>query len=195
MLQLLFRSRRIDVRSHWGFLREREFRGLSSISGAARKYGLGWIRQVILIGWKCSATLTAKLNYAPNKNTSFFLLQVSWSPKRSIRIKLVKGKKLIIKRIIFPYNVYLYLLQTSYQKSSLQTKIKKKIQTPKTFHHMLGAYLLKDFTLSYKIPIVYLLSRGIIYWITMTRKPDKHCMRRRKTLDSCFDLIRSNSSV
>ena len=76
MLLLLFRSRRIDVRSHWGFLREREFRGFSSIFSAARKYGSGWIGQVILIGWKCSATLTVKLNYAPNKNTSFFLLQV-----------------------------------------------------------------------------------------------------------------------
>ena len=76
MLLLLFRSRRIDVRSHWGFLREREreFRGLSSIFGAARKYGSGWIGQVILIGWKCSATLTVKLNYVPNKNISFFLL-------------------------------------------------------------------------------------------------------------------------
>ena len=43
------------------------FRGLSSIFGSARNYGLGWIGQVILIGWKCSATLTVKLNYAPNK--------------------------------------------------------------------------------------------------------------------------------
>ena len=42
---------------------------------AARKYGSGWIEQVILIGWKCSATLTVKLNYMPNKNTNFFLLQ------------------------------------------------------------------------------------------------------------------------
>ena len=74
-MMLLFRSRRIDVRSHWGFLREREFRGLSSIFGAARKYCSGWIGQVILIWWKCSVTLTVKLNYAPNKNTSFFLLQ------------------------------------------------------------------------------------------------------------------------
>ena len=71
----LFRSRRIDVRSRWGFLREREIRGLSSIFGAARKYGSGWIGQVILIEWKCSATLTVKLNYAPNKNSTFFLLQ------------------------------------------------------------------------------------------------------------------------
>ena len=30
--------------------REREIRGLSSIFGAARKYGSGWIGQVILIG-------------------------------------------------------------------------------------------------------------------------------------------------
>ena len=35
----------------------REFRGVSLIFGAARKYGSGWIGQVILIGWKCSATL------------------------------------------------------------------------------------------------------------------------------------------
>ena len=76
MLLLLFRSRWIDVRSHWGFLKEGEIRGLSSIFGAARKYGSGWIGQVILIGWKCSATLTVKLNYAPNKNSSFFLLQM-----------------------------------------------------------------------------------------------------------------------
>ena len=85
MLLLLFRSRQIDVRSHLGFLREREFRGLSSIFGAARKYGSCWIGQVILIRWKCSATLTVKLNYAPNKNTSFFLLQYylthSWEDK------------------------------------------------------------------------------------------------------------------
>ena len=40
---------------------------ISSIFGPARKYGSGWIGQVILIGWKCSATLTVKLNYAPNK--------------------------------------------------------------------------------------------------------------------------------
>ena len=56
--------------------REREIRGLSSIFGAARKYGSGWIGQVILIGGKCSATLTVKLNYAPNKNSSFFLLHI-----------------------------------------------------------------------------------------------------------------------
>ena len=63
--------RRFPLRiSKW----EREIRGLSSIFGAARKYGSGWIGQVILIGWKCSATLTVKLNYAPNKNSSFFLL-------------------------------------------------------------------------------------------------------------------------
>ena len=43
------------------------FRGLSWIFGTARKYGSCWIGQVILIGWKCSATLTVKLNYAPNK--------------------------------------------------------------------------------------------------------------------------------
>ena len=55
--------------------RERKIRGLSSIFGAARKYGSGWIGLVILIGWKCSATLTVKLNYAPNKNSIFFLLQ------------------------------------------------------------------------------------------------------------------------
>ena len=54
--------------------REREIRGLSSIFGAARKYGSGWIGQVILIGWKCSVTLTVKLNYALNKNSSFFQL-------------------------------------------------------------------------------------------------------------------------
>ena len=71
MLLPLFRSRRIDVRSHWEFLREREIRGLSSIFGAARKYGSGWIGQVILIVWKCSATLTVKLNYAPNKKSKF----------------------------------------------------------------------------------------------------------------------------
>ena len=35
MLLLLFRSRRIDVRSHWGFLREREIGGVSSFFGAA----------------------------------------------------------------------------------------------------------------------------------------------------------------
>ena len=71
MVLLLFKSRRIDVLSHWGFLREREIRGLSSIFGAARKYGSGWIGQVILIGWKCSATLTVTLNYAPNKKYEF----------------------------------------------------------------------------------------------------------------------------
>ena len=81
---ILFRSRRIDVRSRWGFLSEREINGLSSIFGAARKYGSGCIEQVILIGWKCSATLTVKSNYAPNKNSSFFLLQTlfSFSPFR-----------------------------------------------------------------------------------------------------------------
>ena len=76
MRLLLLRNRRIDVRSLWGFLSEREIRGLSSIFGAARKYGSGWIGQAILIGWKCSATLTVKLNYAPNKNSSFFLLHL-----------------------------------------------------------------------------------------------------------------------
>ena len=71
MLQLLFKGRQIYLGSHWGFLREREIRGLSSIFGAARKYGSGWIGQVILIGWKCSVTLTVKLNYAPNKKYKF----------------------------------------------------------------------------------------------------------------------------
>ena len=76
---LPFRKRRIDVRSLWGFLSEREFRGLSSNFGAARKYCSGWIGELILIGWKCSATLTVKLNYAPNKNSSFFLLHLQIS--------------------------------------------------------------------------------------------------------------------
>ena len=71
MRLLLFGNRRIDVRSLWGFLSEREIGGLSSIFGVARKYGSGWIGQVILIGWKCSATLTVKLNYTPNKNFNF----------------------------------------------------------------------------------------------------------------------------
>ena len=35
------------------------------------KYGSGWIGQANLIGCKCSATLTVKLNYAPNKNFNF----------------------------------------------------------------------------------------------------------------------------
>ena len=92
VLLLLFRSRRIDVRSHWGFLRKREFRGISSIFGAAWKYGSGWIGQVILIGWKCSATPAVKLNYALNKNTSFFLLHRHLCLKRCHRfIKGVKG--------------------------------------------------------------------------------------------------------
>ena len=60
--------------------REREIRGLSSIFGAARKYGSGWIGQVILIGWKCSATLTVKLNYAPNKNSSFLSANILMTP-------------------------------------------------------------------------------------------------------------------
>ena len=68
----LFRSRRMDVRSRWGFLIERAIRGLSSIFHAAKKYGLGWLGQVILIGCKCLATLTVKLNYAPNENSIFF---------------------------------------------------------------------------------------------------------------------------
>ena len=51
--------------------REREIRGLSSIFGAARKYDSGWLGQVILIGRKWSATLTVKLNYAPNKKSKF----------------------------------------------------------------------------------------------------------------------------
>ena len=87
ILLQLFRSRRIDVCSHWGFLREREFRRLSSIFGSARKYGSAWIGQVILIGWKYSATLTVKLNYAPNKNSSFFLLHIfpmDTSPKVNV---------------------------------------------------------------------------------------------------------------
>ena len=50
---------------------EREIRGLSSIFGAARKYGSGWIGQIILIGWKCSVTLTVKLDYASNKKFKF----------------------------------------------------------------------------------------------------------------------------
>ena len=78
MRLLLFGNRGIDVRYLWWFLseREREIRGLSSIFGVARKYGTGWIGEVILIGWKRSATLTVKLNYAPNWNSSFFLLQI-----------------------------------------------------------------------------------------------------------------------
>ena len=46
---------------------EGEIHGLSSIFGAARKCGSGRRGQGILIGWKYSATLTVKLNYAPNK--------------------------------------------------------------------------------------------------------------------------------
>ena len=55
---------------------EKEIRGLSSIFDAARKYDSGLIGQVILIGWKCSETLTVKLNYVPNKNSIFFLLHI-----------------------------------------------------------------------------------------------------------------------
>ena len=54
--------------------RESDSRAFFNFS-AARKYGSGWIGQVIVIRWKCSATLTVKLNYAPNKNSIFFLLQ------------------------------------------------------------------------------------------------------------------------
>ena len=88
----LFRNRRIDVRSVWGFLSEREIRGLSSIFGAARKYGSGWIGRVILIGWKCSATLTVKLNYVPNINSSFFLQHLSTNEFMEKR-RGISGKK------------------------------------------------------------------------------------------------------
>ena len=68
---------------------EREIRGLSPIFGAARKYGLGWIGQVILIGWKCLATLMVKLNYVLNKNSSFFLLQTLNSKLNSFPFKVI----------------------------------------------------------------------------------------------------------
>ena len=55
---------------------ERQIHGISSIFGAARKYGPCWIGQVILIGCKCSVTLTVKLNYEQNKSLSFFLQQI-----------------------------------------------------------------------------------------------------------------------
>ena len=75
----------VPIEDFWRW--EREIRGISSIFGAARKYGSAWIGQVILIGWKCSATLTVKLNYAQNKNTSFFLLKIHAFPKSYLKSK------------------------------------------------------------------------------------------------------------
>ena len=99
--------------------REREFRGLSSVFGAARKYGSGWIGQVILIGWKGSATLMVKLNYTPNKNSSFFLLQV---PVNLISFRLKSLKKNQIKNWFeinhhtsFLFNVDLILVVHSFE--------------------------------------------------------------------------------
>ena len=58
----------VPVGDFWRRERERDSRAFFNFC-AARKYSSGWIGQVILIGWKCSATLTVKLNYV------FFLLQ------------------------------------------------------------------------------------------------------------------------
>ena len=43
---------------------------------AAQKGDSGWIGKVILIGWNYASTLMVELNYAPNKNTKFLLLQL-----------------------------------------------------------------------------------------------------------------------
>ena len=110
---LLFRNRRIDVHSLWGFLSERKIRGLSSIFGAARKYGSGWIRQIILIGWKCSATLTVKLNYVPNKNSSFFLLQYTHN-KLAYTSKILQNFWLTL--VIFLYIITKYFGVDKHQK-------------------------------------------------------------------------------
>ena len=53
-------------------------------------------------------------------------------------------------------------------------------------------YIIHFSTDSYlNIYIVDFLNRGIIYWITMTRKSSKHCGWHKEPLDSCFNLIRS----
>ena len=69
MLLLLLLMADAATAIRWGFLSVQEIRGLSSIFGAARKYGSGWIGQIIPIGGKWSATLPIKLN------SSLFLLQ------------------------------------------------------------------------------------------------------------------------
>ena len=79
MLLLLFRKRRTDVRSLWGFLSEREIRGLSSIFGAARKYGSGWIGQVILI-----------LSTTPSLRSEIFVTLWSVSISYSVTSSLTK---------------------------------------------------------------------------------------------------------
>ena len=82
---------------------EGEFRGLSSIFGATRKYGSVWIGQVILIGWKCSEILTVKLNYAPNKNTSFFQLQMTVPDEKYNRSTCVSVNNSQYVSVICPY--------------------------------------------------------------------------------------------
>ena len=83
--------------------REREIRRLSSVFGAARKYSSGWIGQVILIVWKCSVTLTVKLNYAPNKNSSFFLLQ-----EKSVYCRFIFTLCVCVVSGLFIYFLQLY---------------------------------------------------------------------------------------
>ena len=86
------------------FLRKRPFRGLSSIFGAARKDDPGWIGEVILIGWKCSVTLTVKLNYVPNKNTRSFLLHftnyISFHFKMIVWMFFFHNKNVLIKAVL-----------------------------------------------------------------------------------------------
>ena len=59
---------------------------------AAWKDGSDWIEKVILIGWNYVSTLTVELNYMPNKNTKFFLLQIELENKNLYLQKEIKEK-------------------------------------------------------------------------------------------------------
>ena len=103
-LLLLLKSRQWNVCTEWSSLAKESVWRFSSIT-AAQKGGSVWIRLVILIVWNYSSTLTVKLNYTPNKNAKFFLLQEILSIiKRSVSHRLTRnsiytkyGKKFIIQ--------------------------------------------------------------------------------------------------
>ena len=108
MRLLLFGKRRIDVRSLWGFLsererereRKREIGRLSSIFGFARKYGLGLadkhFRHLLegrdFVVYKDHKPLTTAMRTNSNKYTARDIRHLDYLSQFSTDIRHVKGK-------------------------------------------------------------------------------------------------------
>ena len=112
-LLLLFRNRRIDARSLRKLLSEWEIRGLSSIFGAARKYGSGRIEQVILIGWKMFGDSNGQIKLRAKQKVKFLSATYSNTCKRSIlecKLVLIHLKLTLPTNYSLKNHIYIFVI-------------------------------------------------------------------------------------